>query len=302
MIDYYASVPAKLVQHFAAVTGRVAVQYDVAPTSTVYAMYSTGVKSGGTNLNPDAVVVPTAFLPEYVKAFEIGSKNQFADRRIRLNVAAYFNIVDNYQTESEDPVPYQGGQTNIASVNIYGLETEGSALLPYDLRLDGNFALSDGKVTSHTKLLDPVVAQADNVRYGVFTPADLAARVTDTRDLYGKIPSQLPPFSGYVSLTHTLRLARLGTLESTVQFNYRTSFFFRVYDNPATDRVPDSRQLNLSFDYHPRSGPWHLQFEVINVANSDSVNTRYADAFGSGEVQNYYIPPRQFLGRFGVSF
>ena len=299
--NYYAA-PVKLPERFTAVTGKADVEYDLAPTKMIYAMFSSGVKSGGTNLNPEATVVPTAFLPEYVKAFEFGSKNQFNNKRIRLNIAAYYNIIDNYQTEGEDPIPFQGGQTNVGRVDVWGIETEGTALLPYDLRLDGNFSLSDGRVMSHTTLLDPVTAQADNARYGIFTPADVAARAASSRDVYGKTPSLLPPFSTWISLTHTFIMERIGTLESTIQFNYRMGYFARVYDNPLTDRVPDSRQLNLNFDFHPRRGPWHVQFQVINVANSNSVNSRYADAFGSGEVMNYYIPPRQFIGRLGVSF
>ncbi len=41
---------------------------------------------------------------------------------------------------------------------------------------------------------------------------------------------------------------------------------------------------------------------VINLTNSDSVATRYSDNFGSGEITDSYIPPRQFIFRIGVDF
>jgi iron complex outermembrane receptor protein len=40
----------------------------------------------------------------------------------------------------------------------------------------------------------------------------------------------------------------------------------------------------------------------VNLTNSDSVNSRYTDNFGTFITANYYVPPRQFIGRIGYSF
>jgi iron complex outermembrane receptor protein len=113
---------ADLKSEFRKVTGKASVEYDVAPHSTLYASFSTGVKPGGANLNTSSTQIPQSFTHEFVRAYEIGSKNEFFDRKLRLNVSAFYNDYRNYQTDSEDPLPYQGGQTNIPKSKVYGLK------------------------------------------------------------------------------------------------------------------------------------------------------------------------------------
>ena len=106
---------------FHATTGRLVVDYTLARDHLVYASYSRGYKSGG--INPplaQGLAANTTFKPEFVNAFEIGSKNQFG-RELTLNASAFY-----YQ--------YKGLQlsriVNRTSVNdnvdatIYGLEAE----------------------------------------------------------------------------------------------------------------------------------------------------------------------------------
>ncbi len=53
LVDRNNGVPfAELSTNFKRVTGRAEVEYDIAPTNTVYAMVSNGIKPGGANLIP----------------------------------------------------------------------------------------------------------------------------------------------------------------------------------------------------------------------------------------------------------
>jgi outer membrane receptor protein involved in Fe transport len=72
-------------------TGRFVVDYQVTPDNLVYASWSRGYKSGGINppINP-IFNVPATFEPEIINAFEIGSKNTFANGMIRLNLSAFY--------------------------------------------------------------------------------------------------------------------------------------------------------------------------------------------------------------------
>src|SRR5690606_17274514 len=72
---------------------RAGVEYDVADSNMLYATVTTGHKAGGYNdsLNlggPE--LYNSTYDPESVIAFELGSKNLFNDRRIRLNASAFF--------------------------------------------------------------------------------------------------------------------------------------------------------------------------------------------------------------------
>jgi iron complex outermembrane receptor protein len=268
----------------------------------IYATFSDGVKPGGTNLNPFSTQIPSVFKHETVDELEIGTKNQFFDRRLRVNIAAFYNDYRNMQVDSEDPLPYQGGVTNIGRLHTYGVEADVSALLPYSFRVDANLAAMDGKVDSHTHLIDPVAAQEANRLYGVFTPADLAARAAAEVDIHGRTPGKLPPFSASLAISRTDDMPFGGTLESRLQVLYRAAYYFRVYNIPAYDKVPDMHQLDLSFRYQPQNPHWYAELLVVNLTDSNSVNARIADNFGVGEVANLYVPPRQIIGRLGVRF
>ena len=68
------------------VTGRVALEYDVNENVLAYASVSRGFKSGG--FNGSGLEPP--FEPEYLLAYEVGSKAILGDGRVQLNVAGFY--------------------------------------------------------------------------------------------------------------------------------------------------------------------------------------------------------------------
>jgi iron complex outermembrane receptor protein len=288
-------------------TGRAELLYNWAPTNSVYAMVSNGIKPGGANLNPQAVVVPTDFQPERVDAFELGSKNEFFDRTLRVNISAFYNMIHEFQVDSEDPLPFQGGLTNIKASHVDGVEAEATQLLPYNLRLDGNFTLQESKVDSHQQLLNPSQAeQIDIANGGPFNGNDVnerfAAFYSPSSDIYGHTLPKVPPFTANIALQHSYYWDSGAQLVSAIHFIYRNPYYFRVYNDPITDLVPPQRQIDMSFSYRTADKHWHADFLITNLTDSASVNSRYSDNFGTFITANYYVPPRQFIGRVGYSF
>jgi iron complex outermembrane receptor protein len=292
---------------FKRATGRAELEYDVTPNNTVYGMVSNGIKPGGANLNPQAVAVPLIFQPERVDAFELGSKNEFFQKTLRLNVSAFYNMIHNFQVDSEDPLPFQGGLTNVKASHVDGLEAEATELLPFDLRLDGNLTLQESRVDTHQQLLDPSQAeQIDLANGGPFVGNDVnqrfAAFYSAASDVYGHTLPKVPPFTANIALQHSLYFGDGGKLVSGIHFIYRNPYYFRIYDNPVTDLVPPQRQIDLNLTYTAPGGHWHADFLIINLTDSDSINSRYSDNFGTFITANYYVPPRQFIGRIGYKF
>jgi outer membrane receptor protein involved in Fe transport len=98
-------------------TGRLTVDWKPALTFTdetlLYASYAHGYKAGGSNPPPSTPVVwtediggllvqasavkPKTFDPEFVDAFEIGSKNTLLDGRLTVNLAAFYYDYQGYQ-------------------------------------------------------------------------------------------------------------------------------------------------------------------------------------------------------------
>lgn len=295
-------VTKNLTSEFTELTGKASIEYDVVPNSTWYVSFSTGVKPGGTNLNPSSTVVPSSFEHEFVRAYEVGTKNELFDRTLRLNISAFYNDYRNLQSDSEDPIPFQGGITNIPKSHTYGVEGEASVILPEGFRLDGNAAVMQSRVDSHFAVLDPYVAQQVNrADGGVFVGSDIADRAAAYQDLHGHQLGRVPHFSGMIGLNKSTDFGDYGKLDSYIQANYRTPYWARVFNN-AVDRVPSQFTMNLNLHYQPASGPWYAEFQVTNLTGSDDIASRYAENFGVGGVFDQLVPPRQFIGRIGAQF
>jgi len=308
LIDRNNGVPlAVLKAKFRKVTGRAELEYDITKSNTVYAMASNGIKPGGANLNPGAVDVPEVFSPERVDALELGSKNEFFGKTLRVNASAFYNKISNFQVDSEDPIPFLGGLTNVKNAHVDGLETEATKLLPFGLRLDGNITLQQSRVDNHQQLLNPSEAeQIDIANGGPFNGNDVndrfAAFASPSSDVYGHQLPKVPPFTGNIALQHKYVFGDGATLTSGIHLTYRNPYYFRIYNDPTTDRVPAQRQINANFSYVAASKRWHVDFLIVNLTDSDSINSRYSDNFGTFITANYYVPPRQFIGRIGYNF
>ena len=101
-------------------TGRAVIDYAITPDNLVYASYSRGYKSGGINppLSP-IFVVPESFKPEFVDAFEIGSKNQFGN--VTLNLTGFYYKYKDLQLSR---IVARTSVNDNVSANIWGLEAE----------------------------------------------------------------------------------------------------------------------------------------------------------------------------------
>jgi iron complex outermembrane receptor protein len=84
---------------------RLGVEYDAAKENLLYATLSTGHKAGGFNdsiPNPDVTdtYITPDYGPETAYALEIGSKNEFLDRRLKLNASAFGYLYEGLQFQT----------------------------------------------------------------------------------------------------------------------------------------------------------------------------------------------------------
>ena len=133
-------------------TGRAVLNYNITDDNLLYASYSRGYKSGGINppLSP-IFVVPEAFGPEFVNAFEIGSKNQFG--KIQLNLTGFYYKYKDLQLSR---IVARTSVNDNVSANIYGLEAEAVFRPTRELSLNINAsylhtAVSQDKLLSNSR-------------------------------------------------------------------------------------------------------------------------------------------------------
>jgi outer membrane receptor protein involved in Fe transport len=110
--------------HFGEVTGRLNVDWrprvSFTDATMVYGSFSRGYKAGGFNA-PNIVAVTPTYAPEYVNAFEVGTKNTLLDRRLTLNLTGFYYDYSGYQISQ---VIGLNEETNNVNAKIYGLELE----------------------------------------------------------------------------------------------------------------------------------------------------------------------------------
>ena len=133
--------------------------YDVAHDILAYATYAHTFKSGGINLsglpldaNNNPILSAATVRPETVDHYELGLKTRFFDRRVTLNLAAFWSDIGDYQatvTNGQLGV-LRGYLANADRVRVRGLELEFSARPTSRLSLYANGAFTDGKYVRFT--------------------------------------------------------------------------------------------------------------------------------------------------------
>lgn len=306
LFDIFApTVHAKTSEN--ALTGKGEVDFELTPRNMVYASISRGYKPGGVSNNSTPLLVPLTYQPEYVWSYEIGAKNRFADGRVTLNTAAFFYDYKNLQYQMEDPIPYQGGVSNVPKTRIWGAEAEATVELTGKLKLDGNVTYLDGELVGDYITLDPSRAHAATLAaaalgYGPFDAYTIALRAQQTRNTNGNVPPKLPKWQGAVGATHTLDIGSLGTLKSHAELIYRGKFQYRIFNDGARDVVPGYTQVNANLAFTPQDSGWTLGVTVSNIFDKNGIASRYSNPFGSFTTSDMYIPPRQVIASVKYDF
>ncbi len=296
-----------------ALTGKVGVEYKVTPANMLYLTGSRGYKPTGLNFNNGAMVVGTSFKKETVNALEIGSKNEFFDRKFRFNVAGYYYWYNNFQFTAEDPLPYASGTANIPKTEIYGAEFEASVLPFPELRLDGTLSIGKGKFKSNYETIDAqtagMIRAAEAAKLGCppgvvgcyYIPSVIQAVRNGFQNVDGKQVPKMPGIQAQVSATYTKDIGS-GVITLRGDMLHRGKFNYRLFAIAEFDRVPAYTIYNAFIEYAPHDKPWKLSFSAQNLTNALGINSRFADPYGAGSTSVEYIAPRQVYGTISFAF
>jgi iron complex outermembrane receptor protein len=157
---------------------------DATPDIHLYAKYATGFRAGGAN---DRSATFTAFGPETVQSFEVGSKMDFFNHLARLNLAAYYmrrkgtqTDFDNVDTNPTSPTfnLHTEETRNASGVSkIKGIEADLTVRPVRELTLGASYAYTDIKVppTANPFLPGNPLFQV----FTVYTPKNAASGFMD---------------------------------------------------------------------------------------------------------------------------
>lgn len=256
---------------------RAGVDTNVTPDNLLYLMFSTGHKSGGFNDNVTTLagqsIAPT-YKPEAIYATELGSKNEFLERRLITNVSGFWYAYTDMQFQTiqalGDPGNLPPGQAppstalrqNAATARLLGLEVDATWRLPAGLQaglqamlLSAQF--TDGEVNDTRVSYEP---SPDNVV-----------------SLNGRDLPRAPRLSLNYSLSQTITTP-IGYFDWLVSGQTKTKHYMTVfngegYDNEGnvnplySDVVPTFTRFDAGVGYARPDGMLRIDAFVNNLTN-----------------------------------
>jgi outer membrane receptor protein involved in Fe transport len=314
--------------------------------STLYAFYSRGYKAGGFNPpfqnNPAFAGTPQVYDPEFVNAFEVGSKNVLAGGRVQANLSAFYYQYDGLQVSK---IVARTSVNENVDADVYGLEGEFVVSpidgLVFDLNLAylkteiGDFSSIDPRDPSNGNPAYTVVKDAFNASNYVMPTANLAAaRAAGVlmpaglggpfglcsnaaaaagcaffgqtngieADLSGNELAGAPEFSAKLGAQYAFGVG--GGMQLIPRFDYywRDSFYARIFNKPI-DKIDSWDVLNAQITLTSANDTWYVRGYVNNVMDDDNITGMYVTDASSGLFTNVFaLDPRTYGLAVGFHF
>lgn len=226
----FQTVNQFLSDSWSALTPKLGLEIRPSDSVMLYGAVTAGYKSGGYN----SISLQPAFDEETVTSFEIGVKSSMADRKVRINAAAFHYDYDDLQVQVL--YPDRSVVENAARARIQGLDFELSVRPNPRFAFDLSFELLDDEFTTFMSI-DPVL-QAQFVEQllvaGLIDPAQVLqggeALPFPASDLSGNGLPRAPDLSATASLRYTFDLGGRGSLTARGEYQYTDDVAFDPFE------------------------------------------------------------------------
>lgn len=226
----------------------VSLQYEIDPDVMIYGSVRSGYKSGGfqTLLPSTRALAERPYDPEKVLSYEIGVRSELFDRRLRLNLSAFY-----VETKDQQVSIFEAGALsvqNAARSTAKGLDIELRGRITDRLTLNWAATVQKARFGDY-RYVSPIEGPIDN---------------TGNRQL------RSPDFSSSVGLDYRVPAAR-GELTLHGDYFFQT----RIYFNDANYKVqPSTYQddygiFNARLDYETANGRWAFGLWGRNLAGKN---------------------------------
>jgi iron complex outermembrane receptor protein len=309
--------------------------------STLYAFYSRGYKAGG--FNPPAqdnvalASVPPVYDPEFVNAFEIGSKNVMVGGRVQANLTAFFYDYADLQVSK---IVARTSVNENVDAQIYGLEGE-FVFTPVDnFVIDANVAYLKTEIQDFSSIDprdvsggDPNWTTVKNIEDGSNCAVPTAA-IPAAQGAGVMLPSALggpfglcgplsqffgavdgiaanldgnelalsPELSFKIGAQYTFNFGNGMRLTPRVDYYWRDDFYGRIYNKPI-DRIESWDLLNAQVDLTSANDSWYLRAFINNIMDDDNITGMYVTDASSGLFTNVFaLEPQTYGVAIGFRF
>jgi iron complex outermembrane receptor protein len=273
-------------------TPRVSLEYNSSDDFLTYLSYAEGFKSGGVNYQLLSLRDFTLFNPEKASTWELGSKLQFFDRRLRVNTALFRTAYKDIQFEHLFFNPVVCGTRtffcsrtlNAAEARIQGVEVETTAAPVRGLELFANVAYMQSKVTK----VDPAL-----IALRAFDPTVLNLGTTLPRT---------PDWTVTTGASYSFDVGQRGKLTLRADYSYKSRVYFDSADvRGAAQAGYGIANAGISFD--TISGRWQFALNAQNLADKLYATNGTGTTFpADGYAVVSYGAPRTVTGSFRYRF
>lgn len=263
---------AALRDTFKSFSWRIGADFDLADDILAYATIDRGFKAGGFNIGIiTSVAERTQVDPEYLTSYEIGLKSTLFDRRLRLNLSAFYYDYSDLQVlsvnrQAGSAVPTLG-LDNAADATIKGIELEATAVPTEWLDLGFNMGLLDAEYKNYLSgAIDPVTGAP--------------------RDFSG---NRMPGAPKFTMSTFAQVTVPAGEFETRwrVEYNYTGKKYYNNAEDELISSVEGYGLLNLRFAFANPDQGWELAAWAKNVTGKSYI-VDATDTSGFGFVPRYY--------------
>ncbi|HVI33908.1 MAG TPA: TonB-dependent receptor [Phenylobacterium sp.] len=279
--------PLRAAEEWSDFTYHLGANYQINDDAMLYGSYSTGFKSGGFNSRAATASAIGPFDPEKAKAWEIGLKSDWWDRRLRLNLAAFWNKYEDLQVSIFRPAASGTGEEQVVANNAderaRGVEVELTVLPVPNLTLNASVGYLDAEYTSFVANLTGRPASATNPCGGTIDRSQKGPCYLE--------PTRVPDWTSRIDATYDIELAGGGRISPFVAWSYEDAHFTDTLNAPQGFQKA-YHVWDASLTYEAPSGRWQATLWGKNLGD---VAHRLSVVPTAGVLtQLYFAEPRTY--------
>lgn len=262
--------PRKLKENWTAFSPKIGLDYQINDDVMAYGLVSRGFKSGGWTPRPlSGNVGENPFDPEFLTSFEMGFKSKWADNRLILNAAVFYNTYEDIQITTVESNPTDGlllDTQNAAESTLTGFELELFALPVQGLDIQ----LGLGYLDNEYDKLDPDVT----------IPKDAVLQ-------------DAPEWSFNGGVQYAFNLADMGKLTLRGDAAYKSKIYKDAF-NLETLAQDAYWIFNARLAFEPESGKWQVALFGTNLGDETYITNAIDAGADLGFAEAYYGRPREW--------
>ncbi len=294
------------------ISGDFTISYDLAGDVLAYATYARAFKSGGINLSGlpldagnNPILSAATVEPETVNHFEAGLKTQWFNRRLTVNLAAFWTEIEDYQatvTNGQLGV-LRGYLANADKVRTRGFELEVAARPVRGLSLYFNGAFTDARYVRFVDAPCPPELSGGSTGATPSPPGTPGGVSPSNCDVSGQWLPGVSRWAASLGGEYAIPQRLLGQ-DGQVYAGFDASYRSRFSSNPSRSAYTDIAGYavaNVRIGYRTASG-WDVSAWIRNAFDEDYFEVLATQSGSTGLVVGQPADPRTWGMTVRASF